>query len=83
MIDWELGSIDYWVSVDGGKPFPITMYRKNGEWKQDVHTRKKLTESQQIELLGFFKEREQEITSIWKAYIQTRLKWTEQHVHRK
>lgn len=82
MIDWELGSVDYWVAFDRGKPFPITFYRKNGTWTHDIHTTATLTTEQQTLIQGFIKERESDLKYIWKSNMTTRLNWNiNDHIH--
>jgi hypothetical protein len=75
MIDWEVGSLDCWVALDGGKPFPITIYREKGEWKHKAHPPKPLNDKQNVELVGLVRERINDLKYLWKPNMGTRLKW--------
>lgn len=74
MIDWELGSVDCWVSLNNKKPFPITIYRKKGEWKYDAHATA-LTDKEKIELEGFVKNQLSDLKHLWRLNMSTRLAW--------
>jgi len=73
LIDFEVGDVVYWCSIDGRKPFPINVYKKNGEWKHQAHA--KLSEEERISIEGFVRERLHEMYEIWKPNMKTRLNW--------
>lgn len=76
MIDFEVGSVDFWVTVgDKGKPFPVTVYRSNGDWIHDAYPSKAFTEKEQIEVSAFVKERISDLRYLWKSNMTTRLRW--------
>lgn len=77
MIDYEVGSVDFWVSFGGkdSKPFPVTVYRKQSQWLHDAHPPKDLTEKQQQEVAAFVKERIGDMKHIWNGNMKTRLRW--------
>lgn len=75
MIDFEVGDIDFWVAFDGGKPFPVTIYRNNGTWCHHAYPNGTLSDKQRIELEGFVKERTRDMMDMWKSNMTTRLRW--------
>lgn len=73
MIDYEVGSTIFWVSFEGKKPFPINVYRKNGDWTYQAHGHFSTTE--RIEIEAFVKERLHDMYEQWKPHMKTRLTW--------
>ena len=73
MIDFEVGDIIFWVSINNSKPFPVNIYRKNGTWIHKAH--KKLTDEERMEVEGFFKSRVHDMFDAWKPNMKSRLTW--------
>ena len=74
MIDFEVGDVVFWCSIDGGKPFPVNVFKKKGEWKYQVH--KKVTDEERIQIDGFVRERLHEMYESWKPQMKVRLNWS-------
>lgn len=73
MIDFEVGDAVFWLSLDGGKPFPINIYCKKGEWTYQAH--KDLTKEENIKVSTFVKDIIRDMKSLWKQNMHTRLPW--------
>lgn len=82
MIDFEVGDVTLWVSIDSGKPFPINVYRKQGEWQYDALC-DKLTPTDKIELDGLFKDTLGALNEVWKPNMKHRLLWDTAKIKRK
>ena len=82
MLDWELGSVVIWVSLGKKKPFPITLFRKEGEWTADVHA-ENLSQSERIAVESCIKERTAELHEMWNTHLYTRLSWDVHAIGRK
>lgn len=74
MLDYELADVTFWVEIGGRKPFPITIYRKDGAWCFDAHTQS-LTTEQEIMLKGFVRERTRDLDAIWGKHTKVHLNW--------
>ncbi len=74
MIDFEVASTIFWVSIDGGKPIPVNIFRKNGEWTHQAHGH--LTAKDKIAIDGFVKERLHDMYELWKPHMKKRLVWS-------
>lgn len=83
MIDWELSSIDFWVSFGESKPFPVTIYKKGAEWTFDLYPIEALTPKQQAAVVEFVRERKRDVAELWKPNMNTRLSWRPEHLRRK
>jgi hypothetical protein len=82
VLDYELGDVTVWVSLNNRKPFPINFYRKNGDWCYDVIC-SKLDDADRIEIDGFARNHIHQMYETWKPYMKTRLRWDASRIGRK
>lgn len=83
MIDWEVGDFTFWISFERNKPFSLCVYRKNGEWKHDIHMAPDMDEMERIELEGFIKERIGDLNHMWRVHMNTRLNWDTNNIKKR
>lgn len=75
MIDWEVSSVDFWVSFNDKKPFPLTLFRRQAEWVHETHAPEAFTNEEQTAINGFVKERISDLKYVWKQNMVSRLRW--------
>lgn len=81
-IDWELGSIWFWVAFGREKPFPVFIFRQDGVWTHEAHPHRPLTEQQEQLLESFVGNRAVEIADNWVAHTTPRLNWSKSNLTR-
>jgi hypothetical protein len=74
VLSYELGDVTFWVEIDKRKPFPIVIYRKDGDWTYDAITQS-LTTQEQTLVQGFFRERTQDLDRVWGKHTKVNLNW--------
>ena len=74
-LQWELGDAIFWVAFGNEKPFPLTIYRKNGVWRHSVYAGRSLTVAENQQLADLATTRIQECEQMWEAHMQNCLNW--------
>lgn len=73
MIDWEVGDMTAWMSVDGCKPFPVTIYKKKEQWLWEAHGM--LSDADRIKVEATVKDILHTMHDQWRVNMKRRLNW--------
>lgn len=82
MIDFEVGDVTFWVSIDSTKPFPINVFTKEGQWQHRAY-KDALTPEEEIIVNGFVKQILGDMNEVWKPNMKRRLLWDTARLKRK
>jgi hypothetical protein len=82
VLDWEVGDVTAWVSLDQSKPFPVTIYKKGEQWQWDAH-QEGLTDKDRIQIEAFVKDILQGMNEQFRPNMKRRLLWDTAKIRRK
>ena len=77
-LDWEVGDIIVWVGFGKDKPFPVTIYRKQGEWCHTIYAKLSKEEREDVEEL--VQKRIKDMQQIWRNNMHNRLNWSTENL---
>ena len=76
-VRWEFGDVTLWVAFrPDDKPFPVSVFRRNGETDFKIHTEQTMSEEENQLLLDFMQQRARDLMALWPEAFAAQLTWS-------
>ncbi len=75
-MEFEIGSVTFWVGLEGKKPFPVTLYpTKEGVYTHKTHQRQNLSANDKQEVATFVRMQTAKILEVYEEKAFINLAW--------